>query len=82
MVTNFPRTKVLHLPITFSDHSSLLVALDNPYMSSFPFRCKEVWLEHLEFTNFFISNWDAPNDLFVKGRENFLRNISNWNHME
>lgn len=68
----FSHTKVLHLPRTYSDQSPIGVALDNPIVNgSFPLRCKEVWLEHPNFSYYVTSNWDSPNHQFTKGRDSF-----------
>lgn len=54
---NFPHTKVHHLPRTYSDHSPLLIALSNSFANGpFPFRCKEVWLYHPDFSAYFVNN--------------------------
>lgn len=53
-INEFPQTKVLHLPRIFSDHSPIVISIDNSYMHGlFPFRCKEVWLNILILRIFF-----------------------------
>ncbi|XP_056688018.1 uncharacterized protein [Spinacia oleracea] len=75
----YPHTKVHHLPRTYSDHAPILISLSNITASGpFPFRCKEVWLSHPDFSNFFVSNWLPPNNSFLQGREAFLKSV--WNH--
>lgn len=54
MLDNFPNMKVLQLPRTHSDHASIIMSLFNEYcVGPFPFRCKEVWIDHPEFKDFF-----------------------------
>ncbi|XP_056698546.1 uncharacterized protein [Spinacia oleracea] len=78
---NFPHTKVHHLPRIHSDHSPILVSLDNCAVNGpFPFRCKEVWLSHPNFSDYFVQNWKPPNNDFLNGRNCFLNTISSWNH--
>lgn len=46
----FPKTKVIHLPHTFSDHFPLLIFLEEKGVDKvFSFRCKEAWTFHEEF---------------------------------
>lgn len=64
----FPHIKVHHLPRIHSDHCPIIVSLDNPILKDpFPFRCKEVWMEHPNFKNFFTSNWLSVNTDFLIG---------------
>ncbi|XP_021855317.1 uncharacterized protein [Spinacia oleracea] len=77
---NFPQTQVMHLPRIYSDHSPIVVSIINNYVAgNYPFRCKEVWLEHPNFKDFFIHNWDPPTHNFMEGRKSFLLNIKSWN---
>lgn len=53
-LNTYPNTQVLHLPRTYSDHCPLLISLFNDKLPSpFPFRCKEAWLSHDMFKDFF-----------------------------
>ncbi|XP_056687673.1 uncharacterized protein [Spinacia oleracea] len=77
----FPHTKVSHLPRTYSDHAPLIISLDNPRIAGpFPFRCKEVWMEHPNFKDFFSNAWINDSNCFILGRDKFLNNIGSWVH--
>lgn len=54
--SEFLATQVSHLQRTYSDHCPLCIDLhaSKPTGKNFPFRCKEVWLAHSDFKNFFI----------------------------
>nr|XP_021842389.1 uncharacterized protein LOC110782531 [Spinacia oleracea] len=76
----FPHTQVHHLPRTHSDHCPIIVSLHHDVVEGpFPFRCKEVWMEHPQFKDFFLHNWSACEFDFIKGRDSFLKNIVGWN---
>ncbi|XP_056697424.1 uncharacterized protein [Spinacia oleracea] len=76
----FPQTKVHHLPRTNSDHAPIIISFfDSVVAGPFPFRCKEVWMEHPTFGEFFLNNWRIADNNFLRGRQNFLANIKNWN---
>lgn len=80
LIDNFPHTKVHHLPRTHSDHCPLIISLDNEiFYGPFPFRCKEVLMEHPNFKDFFINNRSQCDFDFFKGREMFFSNIKHWN---
>ena len=79
-ITQFSGTQVSHLPRTYSDHCPISINLNISISSSknYPFRCKEAWLGHPDFKDFFVSNWLHPRVDFLAGREKFLRNIRAW----
>lgn len=80
LLETFPHTKVLHLPRTHSDHSPLIISLyDDVMQGPFPFRCKEVWIEHPNFKSFFTQNWANSQNDFLVGRQKILDNIQSWN---
>ncbi|XP_056683470.1 uncharacterized protein [Spinacia oleracea] len=73
----FPHIKVHHLTRIHSDHCPIIVSLDNPILKGpFPFRCKEVWMEHPNFKNFFTSNWLSVNTDFLIGKKRLLARIN------
>lgn len=77
---NFPQTQVLHLPRIYSDHSPIVVSIINRNVSgNYPFRYKEVLLEHPDFKQFFLKNWDPPTHNYLEGRNRFITNIYSWN---
>ncbi|XP_021761442.1 uncharacterized protein LOC110726271 [Chenopodium quinoa] len=79
-LNTFPNTMVTHLPRTFSDHNPLLITLFNLHIAgNYPFRCKMAWLDHDEFKDYFVNNWNDGNRDFLAGRANFLNSIKNWN---
>ncbi|KAL2904687.1 Catalase-peroxidase [Bienertia sinuspersici] len=77
----FPKTKVMHLTRTYSDHYPILVNLDSDNIKhgNYPFRCKEFWLEHPFFAEFFCKSWFNGNAPFLHGLKNFMQNVTNWN---
>lgn len=76
----FPQTKVHHLPRTHYNHAPLLISLfDHVIQGSFPFRCKELWIEHPQFREFFVNNWALNNNDFIRGRSSFLDKVKSWN---
>ncbi|XP_056692237.1 uncharacterized protein [Spinacia oleracea] len=80
-LNNFPFTKVHHLPRTYSDHSPILISLTHSFRTgNYPFRCKEVWLTHPDFSKYFVNNWMPPNEDFLKGKDNFNNTVGNWNY--
>lgn len=80
MLDNFPHMKVSHLPRTHSNHAPIIVSFFNEYSAGpFPFRCKEVWMDHPDFKDFFTKFWNANQTEFLVRRKNFLDNITFWN---
>ncbi|XP_056692196.1 uncharacterized protein [Spinacia oleracea] len=80
-LNSFPFTKVHHLPRTYSDHAPILISLTNPnHSGNYPFRCKEVWLNHPNFHSYFVNNWKPPTEDFIQGRDKFLRTVHSWNY--
>ncbi|XP_021719044.1 uncharacterized protein LOC110686746 [Chenopodium quinoa] len=80
-LNTYPNTQVSYLARTYSDHSPILISLfDNRKGGPYLFRCKAAWLEHCDFTSFFVNNWDLHNFDFLKGKNEFLANVKNWNH--
>ncbi|XP_021722045.1 uncharacterized protein LOC110689588 [Chenopodium quinoa] len=78
----FPQVKVTTLVRKYSDHNPILISLcDDPVRGPFPFRCKEVWLQHDRFKYFFVSHWKATDQCqpLLIGRNKFLSSIPYWN---
>ena len=80
-ISEFPGTQVSHLPRTYSDHCPVSVNLNlfpSSHQKLFPFRCKEVWLAHADFKEYFVNNWINPCVDFLEGRDKFLKSIKHW----
>lgn len=58
-IAEFPVTQVSHLPRSYSDHCPISINLNLSHSSrkNYPFRCKEAWLAHPDFKDFFVNNW-------------------------
>ncbi|XP_021750991.1 uncharacterized protein LOC110716653 [Chenopodium quinoa] len=54
-LNTYPNTQVSHLARTYSNHCPILISIfDNRKGGPYPFRCKAAWLEHPDFSDFFI----------------------------
>ncbi|KAI0495438.1 hypothetical protein KFK09_021739 [Dendrobium nobile] len=60
-IADFPMTNVEYLNRTLSDHSPILLNVNNINHSvSYAFKFQNMWMHHVEFTNVINTNWSAP----------------------
>lgn len=77
-ISLFPKTTVIHLPKTHSDHNPLLIEiiLKISCSANKPFRLESFWYRHPQFTNLVNDSWD--NTSYTEASSKFLSNIKEW----
>ncbi|XP_070010375.1 uncharacterized protein [Nicotiana sylvestris] len=74
----FPKSSIIHLPRTHSDHNHILTELipRNRSLHKFPFRLETFWCKHLEFQTIVKNNWN--NSDYFKASLNLVDKLKPW----
>lgn len=80
LINVFPKTVVIHLPKTHSNHNPLLIQLTprNIDYCDKPFRLETIWCRHSDFVNI-VRQYRNNNDLIISQRV-FKEKTNNWKH--
>lgn len=77
----FPKSSIIHLPRTHSDHNPILIELipKNRSLCKIPFRLETFWCKHPEFQSLVRNNWNDSD--YFKASLNFVEKLKPWKNI-